>query len=147
MKPSLVGEEIPFLETDSFIAYLKSTIANRGASTAAVFAINALVPANTITAIHPDCKPEELVPFLAKMVRWMLGPSGMAFRVGPGMLVCIHLSPRPVDPELLSLQLERSIKRVLAIPGEVQGMLKGACSYNPAAMEAEETLGNFLSRL
>ena len=144
---SLTGEEIHFLETDSFLAYLKSSVTNRGASTASIFAVNALVPAYRVSANHPECKPEELVPLLAKMIRWMLGPSGMVFRVGPGILVCIHLAPRSVDPELIGLQVERSIKRVFTIPSEVQDILKGSCSYNPTGTEAEETLRHFLSNL
>jgi hypothetical protein len=147
MQVSLAGEEIHFLESDSFLAYLESSIATRGARMASVFAVNALIPAGAISRLHSDCKPETLVPFLAKIIRWMLGPSGTVFRVGPGILVCVHLAPRSVDPELIGLQLERSIKRIFALPSEVQDILKGACSYNPETTEAEETLRYFLSNL
>ena len=138
MQQTLEGDEVHFLETYCFLAYLKSTITNRSATTASIFVVNALIPAGTVSASHPGCKPEELVPFLAKLVRWMLGPSGMVFRVGPGILVCIHLAPRSVDPELIGLQVERSIKRLFSIPSGIQDLLKGSFSYNPAATARSE---------
>ena len=147
MRSALAGEEIHFLEIDSFIAFLKSSITNRGATKAAVFAVNALVAATAIPSVHSGCNPEDLVPSLAKIVRTMLGPSGIVLRVGPGILVCIHLSPRSVDPELLGMQVDRSIKRVFGIGSGVQNVLKGTFDYNPAATESEEALRHFLSSL
>jgi hypothetical protein len=144
---SLAGDEVPFLTTDSFLAYLKSTIAKCSAKTASVFAINALIPAASIAAIYPACSMEGFIPFLAKMVRWMLGPSGLVLRVGPGILVCAHLAPRSVDAELVGLQLERSIKRIFRIPAEEQGLLKGTFCFNPVTKEAENSLRLFLSNL
>lgn len=147
MQIPLAGEEIHFLEPHSLLASLRSSITSRGASTASVFAVNALIPASSITALHPAYTPEDFVPILAKMVRWMLGPSGMVLRVGPGILVCLHLAPRAVDPELIGLQVERSLKRVFNIPSEIQGILKGYLSYNPLTTESEEALQHFLSNL
>jgi hypothetical protein len=141
------GEEIQFLESEGFVSFLKLSIANRAVTTASVFAVNALIPATSVSALHPDCNAEDLVPLLAKIVFCMLGSSGMVLRVGPGILVCIHLAPRSVDPELLGLQIERSIKRIFNIPVTEQDFLKGTFSFDPSDSEAEEALRHFLSNL
>jgi len=141
------GEDIPFLESDGFVPFLKSSIANRAVTTASVFAINALIPATSVSALHPGSNAEDLVPLLAKTVFYMLGTSGMVFRVGPGILVCIHLAPHSVDPELLGLQIERSIKRLFKIPVTELDFLKGTFSFDPSDIEAEEALRHFLSNL
>ncbi len=147
MQPALEGEEIPFLEANSFLTDLKSIITHRSANTASVFSINAMIPAASIAVEHPSCTPSELVPSLAKIVRWMIGSSGIILRVGPGILVCVHLSPRSVDPELVGRQIERSIKRIFKIPVETEGILKESFRFDPATAESEETLNRFLSSL
>lgn len=143
----LGGEEIRFLETDSFLTYLRSSIANRGVSTASIFAINAMLVARSIVDGLTNCNPEDLIPLLARLARGMLGSSGMVFRVGPGLLVCIHLAPHPVDPELIGWQVERSLRRVFGIPARIQDILKGTVSYHPSATASENAVRHFLSKL
>jgi hypothetical protein len=142
MQPALEGEEVPFLAAGTFLAELESMIAKRSANNAAVFSINAMIPANSL-ASQAACPPQELVPSLAKVVRWILGPSGIILRVGPGLLVCIHIAHRPVDPELV----ERSIRRIFNMPGETEGILKDSFCFDPAAVESKQALIRFLSSL
>jgi hypothetical protein len=147
MQSSLEGNDVPFLSASSFLTELKSLIATRSANSASLFSINALIPAASVAAGDPSCAPQDLVPFLAKIVRWILGPSGIVLRVGPGLLVCVHISHRSVDPELIGLQVERSIKRIFKIPAETAGILKMSFRFDPAVAESEATLNHFLSSL
>jgi hypothetical protein len=144
---ALAGDEVPFLEAGTFLAELKSLLINRSANTASVFSINAMIPASRAAATQASCNPQDLVPSIAKIIRWMLGASGTILRVGPGILVCVHLSHRSVDPELIGLQIERSIKRIFKIQGETEGILKASFNFDPAIAESEQALIRFLSSL
>jgi hypothetical protein len=52
-----------------------------------------------------------------------------------------------VDPELIGLQIERSIKRIFKIQGETEGILKASFNFDPAIAESEQALIRFLSSL
>jgi hypothetical protein len=144
---ALEGDDVQFLAAGSFLADLKTMLANRSANAASVFSINAMIPASSIATAQDSFTPQELVPSLAKIVRWILGPSGIILRVGPGILVCIHLSYRAVDPELIGLQVERSIKRIFDIPVGTEGILQDSFNFDPATAESEHDLIRFLSGL
>ncbi len=147
MQGALDGNEVPSLQDGNFQTELKSLITSRSASSASIFSINALIPAASVSAAYSSVKPHEFVPLLAKLVRWILVPSGIVLRVGPGILVCVHLSHRSVDPELMGLQVEQSIKRLFRIPAETQGILKESFRFDPLATESGEALSRFLSSL